>query len=164
MAKFTDANNQDWTVFIDIPTVKFLRQHELDVLGLFDDGFAGFEQLVADPVKLVDTISLVCQKQINERDMDADAFAGALYGDALGRAVDALVEGITDFFHDPKRRETIQAAFRKAREVESVMLDYAAEEIASMDVLEKAKLLQTEFSEPSTKSQDSSESIQEPQG
>lgn len=151
MAKFTDANDQEWSVFIDIPTVKFLRQHELDVLGLFDDGFAGFEKLVADPVKLVDTISLVCQKQIQERDMDEDAFAGALYGDALGRAVDALVEGVTDFFHDPKRRETIQMAFRKAKEVESVMLDYAAEEIESMDVAEKAKLLQTEFSEPSTK-------------
>ena len=78
MAKFTDAKNQEWSVFIDIPTVKFLRQHELDVLGLFDDGFAGFEKLVADPVKLVDTISLVCQKQIKEREMGEDDFAGAL--------------------------------------------------------------------------------------
>ena len=55
-------------------------------------------------------------------------------------------------------------AFRKAKEVESVMLDYAAEEIAAMDVTEKAKLLQTEFSEQSTTSQASSESTPTPTG
>lgn len=159
MAKFTDAKDQEWIIFIDIPTIKLLQKHDLDVLGLFDDGFKGLEKLVADPVRLVDTISLVCQEQIKEREMDEDGFAKALYGDALGRAVDALVEGITDFFHDPKRRATIKSVFRKAKEVEAAMFDQAELEIASLDVNETAKALQSEWAAPSTNSRDSSGSI-----
>ncbi len=155
MAKFTDAENREWTIRIDIPTIKLLREHDLDVLGLFDEGFQGLEKLVSDPVRLVDTISLVCQDQIKELDMDADSFARALYGDALARAVDALVEGITDFFHDPKRRETIKTVFRKAKEIEKAMFDQAALEVEAVNVQDMAKQLATEFGELSSKSQDS---------
>lgn len=156
MAKFTDAEGREWTVFIDIPTVKRLRQHDLDVLGLFDEGFSGFEKLLADPVRLVDTISLICQEQIKERDMDENGFARALYGDALSRAVDALVEGITSFFHDPKRRESLRTVFRKAKEVESMMYDQAAKEVDAINVQDAARALGTALSEQSMKSEDSS--------
>lgn len=152
MATFKDANNEEWTVFIDIPTVKRLREHDRDVLGLFDDGFKGFEKLVGDPVRLVDTISLICQEQIQDRKMDDVAFAKALYGDALARAVDALVEGVSDFFHDPKRRETIKAVFRKAKEVESAMYEQAAMEVESVSVPDIMKMLEQESTESSTKS------------
>jgi len=155
MAKFTDAENREWTIRIDIPTIKLLREHDLDVLGLFDEGFQGLEKLVSDPVRLVDTISLVCQDQIKELDMDADSFARALYGDALARAVDALVEGITDFFHDPKRRETIKTVFRKAKEIEKAMFDQAALEVEAVNVQDMAKQLASEFGALSSKSQDS---------
>lgn len=152
MAKFTDANDLEWMVFIDIPTVKLLRQHDLDVLGLFDEGFTGLEKLLGDPVRLVDTISLICQDQIKEREMDEVKFAKSLWGDALQRAVDALIEGITDFFHDPKRRESIKAVFRKSRQLESMMYDQAAAQIEAMDLNEAMKALQTELSEQHTKS------------
>ncbi len=157
MATFKDAQDRDWKLFIDIPTVKRLREHDLDVLGLFDDGFTEFEKLVGAPVRLVDTISLICQDEINDRDMDETGFAKALYGDALGRAVDALVEGISDFFHDPKRRETIRAVFRKAKEVEAAMIEHAAMEVEAINVQEVAKLLETESTAPSGRSQDTSE-------
>lgn len=158
MATFTDAKENEWTVFIDVPTVKRLREQKLDLLGLFDDGFKAFESLVADPVKLVDTISMVCQEQIIERGMDETAFAKCLYGDALARAVDALVEGISDFFHDPKRRQAVKSVFRKAKEIEAAMLDQAALEIEAVDVAEAVKMLQTEFTAPYGNSADSSAS------
>lgn len=157
MAKFIDAQDKEWRVQIDVPTIKLLREHDLDVLGLFDDGFKGLEQLLADPVRLVDTLSLVCQDQIRETGLDEVGFAKALYGDALARAVDALVEGVSDFFHDPKRRETIKTVFRKAKAVEQAMYDQAAREVGAVDVGEAAKQLASELGELSTNSQDSLE-------
>ena len=60
MANFTDAQDRKWDVFIDIPTVKKLKEHDLDVLNFFSNNFEIFEEIVGDPVRRVDTLWLVC--------------------------------------------------------------------------------------------------------
>lgn len=157
MAKFTDANGKTWDVFIDIPTIKKLRENQLDVLNMFSGKMEVFEQIIGDPVKLVDTMWLVCERQIAERGMDEDSFARSLFGDALLSAADALVEGVCDFFPDPKRRATLRAVLRKSREAEGMMMDRAMAQIEAMDVSEMAKVLEIEFTKTSGESQDLSE-------
>lgn len=157
MAKFTDANGKTWDVFIDIPIIKKLRENQLDVLNMFSGKMEVFEQIIGDPVKLVDTMWLVCERQIAERGMDEDGFARSLFGDALLSAADALVEGVCDFFPDPKRRATLRAVLRKSREAEGMMMDRAMAQVEAMDVSEMAKVLEIEFTKTSGELQDLSE-------
>lgn len=156
MAEFTDANDRKWEVFIDIPTVKKLREHDLDVLNFFSGNMEVFEEVVGDPMKLVDTLWVVCRKQIGERGMDEEDFARGLYGDVLMSAAEALVEGICDFFPDPKRRASLKAVFRKTKEAESVMMDNAMARVEEMSVEDLVKAMETEFTKTSGGSQDTS--------
>lgn len=157
MADFTDAQDRKWSVSIDVPTIKKLKQYDLDVLGMFDEGFKGFEQLVGDPVRLVDTLWVVCEDEASGRGIDEVAFAKAMVGDAISRAVNALVEGVCDFFPDPKRRATIREVFRKATEVEATLLEGAHAQIEALSVTELAEAMLTEFTEKSGDSPGSSE-------
>ena len=157
MANFTDAQDRTWKVFIDIPIVKKLKEHDLDILNFFANNFEVFEAIVGDPVRLVDTLWLVCEDQVKERGMDEVGFAKALYGDALMSAAEALVEGVCDFFPDPKRRASLRAVFRKSKEAEEILLDNAIAQIEALDVSEMAKAMETESIENSGDSQDYSE-------
>ena len=156
MAKFKDSDDREWTLFIDIPAVKELRKHDLDVLGMFDGGFEVFEKLVGDPVRLVDTLWVLCTEQVSNRGMDETAFAKALYGDALLRATNALIEAVCDFFPDPKRRATIMMVFRKIQEAEGILLDNAQTQVEGLNVSEIAKEMEKEYTEKSGDSEGSS--------
>lgn len=157
MAKFTDAQDREWSVFIDIPTVKKLRSHDLDVLNFFSGEMEVFQSVVGDPVRLVDTLWLICESQIEDRGMDEEDFARSLHGDSLMHAAEALVEGICDFFPDPKRRASIRMMFRKTKEAEDILMDGAMLQLETMDAKELAKRLETEYTEKFGESQASSE-------
>lgn len=155
MANFTDAQDRQWSIFIDIPTVKKLKAHDLDILKMFDDGMEVFEKIVGDPVSLVDTLWLVCEDQIKERELDEVGFAKALYGDALMGASEALVEGVCDFFPDPKRRAGIRQMLRKSKEAGEIMLDQALAQVEGLDPNQIAEAVLSESTEKSGEQPDS---------
>lgn len=158
MANFTDAQNREWKVFIDIPTVKKLKERDLDILKMFDGGMEVFEKIVGDPIRLVDTLWLVCEEQIKERGLDEVGFAKSLYGDTLMGASEALVEGVCDFFPDPKRRAGIRLMLRKSKEAGEIMLDQALAEVEGLDVSKIAEAVASESTAKSGEQPDTSAS------
>jgi len=157
MANFTDAQDRTWSVFIDIPTVKKLKGHDLDILKMFDGEMEVFEKIVGDPVELVDTLWLVCEDQIKERGLDEIGFAKALHGDALMGAAEALVEGVCDFFPDPKRRAGIRQMLRKSKEAGEIMMDQALAQVEEMDPNQIAEAVLKDSTEKSGEQQGTSE-------
>ena len=157
MANFTDAQDREWKIFIDILTVKKLKQHDLDILNMFEGGMEVFESIIGDPIRLVDTLWLICEDQVQERGMDETGFAKALYGDALLSAAEALVEGVCDFFPDPKRRATLKAVLRKSREASEILLDRAMAQVEGIDIEDMVKALESEYTEKSGEQPDTSE-------
>lgn len=155
MASFTDANGNEWTVQIDIPTVKELKKQDLDVLAMFEGEMQVFEKVIGDPITLVDTLWIVCKEQT---DQGETAFAKALVGDALMRAAHALVEAVIDFFPDPKRRQALKEMFRKIKETEAILLDNVEREMAALGPDEMAEAIRNALGEKSGESQDSLES------
>jgi len=156
MASFTDAQSREWQIFIDVPTVKKLKQHKLDILAIFTGKMEVFEQVIGDPIQLVDTLWIVCEDQIRERGIDEVGFAKALYGDALMNAAEALVEGVCTFFPNPKQRAALRALLRKSKEVGDLMIDQAMKQIEGMNLDDLAKALETEYTEKSSELLDSS--------
>lgn len=156
MRSFKDEMDRTWGVPVDVPTVKRLREQGLDILNIFDDGFKPMAELVRDPVLLVDTLWVICSDQAEKDGVDEESFAKGLLGDAIGRAVDALVESVADFFPNPKRREALRAALRKIRDAEEVMIGLGASQIETLNAEEVAKSVATELTGPSGKPPDTS--------
>lgn len=150
MATFKDENGREWMVRVDVPAVKRLREHGLDILGIFDDGFKPIAELADDPCRLVDSLWIVCQEQAEKDGIGEEAFARRLFGDAIGDALNALVEAVADFFPNPKRRDALKAALRKIREAEATMIEMGAAQVGDLDAKKIADEVVSARGGPST--------------
>jgi hypothetical protein len=99
MPSFKDTNGKEWTVRIDAPKIREVRSIcSLDLAA--NDGSA-FQKLADDVVLLVDTLWVLCREQANG--VTDVQFGQALVGDPLEAATKALIDGLLDFFPQPKR-------------------------------------------------------------
>ncbi len=119
MARYTDAEGNEWTIELDAPTIRAVRSatcekpdcdHHRDHcqgVDLVDvDGANNvFVRLgnVDNIELLIDTLWELCHEQANARSIDTTTFAKGLRGDALDAAGVALREAICDFFPKEKR-------------------------------------------------------------
>ena len=107
MRTFKDNADREWSVAINVETVKRVR----DVLG-FDllDVFDGksLERLARDAVLLVDVVYVVCQKEAEGQGVVSGEFGAAMAGDAIDAATKALLAELVDFFPSQSVRESLQ--------------------------------------------------------
>jgi hypothetical protein len=109
VAQFKDANGKPWSISLDAPTIRKVR-NELDGLDLADGDGAALDRMAADPCLLVDCLWLLCQEQAEKAGVQPEQFARGLIGDAIDSATAAMLESIADFF--PTQRRTLLRAIR----------------------------------------------------
>lgn len=143
MKTFTDTANRVWTVAINVAAVKRCRALvEVDLYGLVDRGFEPLAALLGDPVKLVDTLYVLCKAEADARGVTDVQFGEALAGDALEAASTAFLAELVDFFPDPRVREGLRKILDAGRKVTATAIERMMATMATLDIeAEAAKLI-----------------------
>jgi len=129
---FKDTEGREWTIAITVDSIKRVKSLlDFDLLDL-DNGKA-IERLVGDPILLCDTIYVICKPQADQRGVSDQDFGRAMAGDVLDRAITALLEDYCDFFPQPKR-QVLQKAFAKLREIERTVIAAADQKITDLTI------------------------------
>lgn len=110
MSSFKDTAGKSWTIHLDAPTIRAVR-NALD-LDLVDPDGKTYQRLADDPCLLVDCLWLLCQEQAGREGVKEEQFGKSLVGDAIEQATAALLAAIVDF-SPTRRRELIQAVTAK---------------------------------------------------
>jgi hypothetical protein len=114
MPQYIDTEGRTWTVQINIATVKAVRSAcGVDLLQAVEWKLT--EELIADPVKLVDILFVICQAQAEKQGVSDEQFGRALFGDPLAEATSAFLGALVDFF--PKDRRAVMAKAIEKRDI-----------------------------------------------
>jgi NAD/NADP transhydrogenase alpha subunit len=125
---FKDADGREWTVTVNVGTVKKLRALGCDIMA--EDG-GGINSLASDPVALAEAIWMVCEEQGQKRSITDSMFYSSLGGDSIEAATDAMINAIIDFFPSARKR-LLQKAMDKSRTLKSEMIRRAEKKIDEM--------------------------------
>lgn len=137
MPTFKDANDREWTIKLDAPTILRVRSATCDVpackhlqgYGCTGVDLADLEgkaqlQLRRDVVLLVNTLYLLCQPEAQRQGISDEQFGACLVGDAIRRATIAMDEAIADFFPE-ETRTILRAITAKDAEVRQLGMERA---------------------------------------
>ena len=110
MKCFKDNQNRNWTIVVNVATVKRVRSlldiNLLDVVKLDANNKPNvdlLEQLASDPILLCDVIYCICKPEADAQNISDEDFGMAMGGDAIEHATTALLEELIDFFPEAKR-------------------------------------------------------------
>ena len=110
MKCFKDNQNRNWTIVVNVATVKRVRSlldiNLLDVVKLDANNKPNvdlLEQLASDPVLLCDVIYCICKLEADAQKISDEDFGAAMGGDVIEHATTALLEELVDFFPEAKR-------------------------------------------------------------
>jgi len=135
MQSFRDNQGRTWAIDVNVDAVKRVRQLlDVDLLKAAEGELLA--KLAGDPVMLVDVIYAICKPEVDRQDITNEDFGRAMAGDAIERATEALLEGLVDFFPNPKRAP-LKKALGKLRTLEALALTRANRMLDS-DRMEKA--------------------------
>lgn len=135
MPVFKDANNREWVVKLDAPTIKEVRD-TFDGLDLIDGKGESYLRLAADPILLIDVLWVICRKQANGNITD-EQFGQSLVGDPIEQATEALLKAILDFFPS-RKRQAIQALVTTHQAVTDRGMEMALAKISNPALRERA--------------------------
>ena len=137
MRNFIDSSGRVWVVDISVATIKRVRTLTgVNLLEVIQGEL--IEQLSSDPILLADCLYAVCQPQAVREGVSDEAFGQSLAGDVIDRATTALLEGLIEFFPEPKRR-LLEKATAKYREVQTQALALVEAKLDSPEL--EAKIL-----------------------
>jgi hypothetical protein len=99
MQVFKDSEGEEWTLAITVAGLKRVRaKHHIDLLKVSQGETPLGEQLGMDHLLLADVIFTLLEPEANTREVSAEEFAIRLGGAALGAAMGAFWQELTDFF------------------------------------------------------------------
>jgi hypothetical protein len=149
MPTFKDANNREWTIRLDAPTVLRIRAATCDqdhCKHLQGSGCTGVDladlsgdtqlRLHRDVVLLVNTLYLLCEPEAKKAAITDEQFGASLVGDAILHATAAMDEAIA-FFFPAETRKILQAVTAKDSQVKSMGLEMALERINDPKLVEE---------------------------
>lgn len=138
MRNFIDSSGRVWVVDINVATVKRVKTlAQVNLLEVVQGEL--IERLSTDPVLLADILYAVCQPQALREQISDEAFGQALAGDVIDRATTALLEGLIEFFPEPRRR-LLEKATAKYRQVQTKALELVEANLDNPQL--EAKILQ----------------------
>ncbi|HZT79627.1 MAG TPA: hypothetical protein VFA26_05380 [Gemmataceae bacterium] len=124
MASFTDEKSRTWQVPINVGAVRRVRDRlGINLYALIEDRAKGLGQLLGDPLRLMEVVGVLCEEQIARAGISREDFEAGLAGDALEAATEAFVQGLVDFFPNPKVRETLRRVVAKAKRLANEWLN-----------------------------------------
>ena len=124
MKSFTDNQGRVWELTVDPFDVKRIQgrlgYNLLDV-RLKDEALAAW---FGDPIRIVDTLWLLCESQAVKLGVSDEDFGRSLRG-SLFDAAHELLQELTDFFPLPSQRDSLTA--RLALQLEGMKLEHATQ-------------------------------------
>lgn len=148
MPTFKDANDREWTIRLDAPTVLRIRAATCDrerCRHLQGSGCTGIDlvdmsgdtqaQLHRDVVLLVNVLYLLCEPEAKQRGVTDEQFGAALVGDAIYHATTAMDEAIAFFFPE-QTRKILTAVTAKEDQVKTLGMKMALEKINDPKLVE----------------------------
>lgn len=133
MASFVDAEKRTWNFKINYASASRVREKVgVDLLSVGEELFAK----LGDPIKLIDTLWILCEPEAKETGITEDQFVTRFDGDTVEAAVSGLIQGLCDFF--PSRSRGLLLKLKT--KIDSVQ-EKAAEkvgEILDSDAIERA--------------------------
>jgi hypothetical protein len=134
---FIDSSGRVWVIDVSVATIKRVRTLTgVNLLEVIQGEL--IEQLSSDPILLADCLYAVCQPQAVREGVSDEAFGQSLAGDVIDRATTALLEGLIEFFPEPKRR-LLEKATAKYRQVQTQALALVEARLDSPEL--EAKIL-----------------------
>jgi hypothetical protein len=134
LAQFSDREGREWSVSINVSTIKRVReQAETNLLDVLEDGASLLATLYDDPIRLVEVLYAVCEPQIQQREFTPEQFGEGFAGDILLEAADALLDGLTDFFQRPEQRRMLRAFRSKVNAAVKLRSEAAIRTVEAID-------------------------------
>ncbi len=112
---FRDKNDLLWTVELDIPTMRRIKDAVgIDLTAPLSGGGKKtfqrqWDQISNDTFKLVDMLYVACESQCNDRGLTDEDFGRSLDQDSLDLGLQAFMVAYTDFFPPKHRRAMLKA-------------------------------------------------------
>ena len=140
MREFTDDTGRDWSISVNVWTLKQVNE-KVGVLltTLLEENAKLFADLFSDPVLLCDIAWVLVEDQARDRDVDVRNFCLSVMGDSLGKMRTAVLESTVDFFDDPVTRENHREAMTKYLEIAHKINNRAGEVLAKLDTESMAR-------------------------
>lgn len=133
MQTFLDTKGRSWVIEVTAWDVRQARVRlDLDVGKLVEDRCKPLAELLGDPVRLVDLVYLLCERQARERGVTDEEFGRSIDGDVLDAMGAALIEALADFFQKATR-EILRALSRKTQAVLKLRQEQASSLAAAID-------------------------------
>lgn len=117
MATFKDRNGRDWVIDCNVITMRRVNDR-LKVNLLESISTKLLQDLADDPGRLVDVLYVLCEEQCTAKSVTDEDFGYALVGEAIEKALDALVESLLDFF-PPRRSALLRKIWEKVLAAET---------------------------------------------
>jgi hypothetical protein len=117
MSKFTDSAGREWTLDINLDSVETVKS-ELQGLSLYEllnDHARPLGELIANLPLLAHVCYILAD--VAASGVDQRSFAKALKGDTLNAMLNAFLEELTDFFHEPAQRAAMQEFLKTCRAI-----------------------------------------------
>ena len=129
MPAFKDENGKEWSVSINVLSLRVVREDTKFELGkIFDDDMRRFVELGSDPELFVSVLFSLVKDQAATSGTTLDQFARAMAGDALEQAFEAFREALVNF-SPSQRRKVLQALAAKQREVSELETERAVAKV-----------------------------------
>ena len=132
MRTFKDSQDREWTIDLNIASVRALRERAARVdslknVDLLD--YAGVLLSVSDPFFAADLLFETVRDQAEERGVNAEEFGASLRGKILFDAISEWSAEYLDFFPEPTAKEKAQALVEKSAKAREALFEkicYAA--------------------------------------
>jgi len=134
MKAFMDSTGRSWTVTINVDAIMRVRGLlSVNLAKIADDNFKLLDEILGDPVLLVDIIYCLCKQQADSQHVSDEDFGRSMAGDVILTAATAMFEELSDFFPRQRARDALKALLAKGRQVSDLLVEQAALKIEALD-------------------------------
>jgi hypothetical protein len=138
MKTFKDSTGREWTIAINVGSIKRVKELiSVDLTELLAGAPALIDRLGSDLILIVDVIYALCKPQADDRKIDDVAFASVIDGAAGKAAYMAFREDLADFFSQWGRDEQAAVIRRQAEFLDTGIKAVTAE----IEALDPAKII-----------------------
>ena len=144
MNTFTDNVDRVWTISVNVATLKRVNSLlKIDPLTAFESESDLLQQLIRNPVLLVDVIYAICKPEADAKNVSDEDFGRGMAGDAIETATQSLFEELAAFF-PTKRRSLYKKALTKLDQFQKKAIQMAETKLDSPELNEKLEAILNE--------------------
>jgi hypothetical protein len=129
VSSWKDRDDRTWSTSISVTTIARVKEATgVNLLDIVEGKL--LPQFLDDPLLLVEVLYVISKSQVDERNVSQDAFGDLFIGDVTVDAVNALVQGLLDFFPSG-RREMIQRLWQATERAQNEAVKMATSKLNS---------------------------------